>query len=279
MDASEFRRASLTVWEAMAAGWDDRHAYLEEIAWPVTERMLQRLELRRGQTVLDLAAGTGVAGLACASLVGPGGRVIVSDFAAGMVDAAARHARRLGLENVDCRVLDAEALALDDDSVDAVICRWGYMLMGDPAAALAETRRVLRDGGRLASAVFTGPDENPWATLPLGVLVDRGHIPPPEPGTPGIFALADRPRLLGLFARAGFRETVLEEVPFMWVFDDADAYWDFVTQAAGGVTIVLNRLPHDERQGIGAEIRERAARFVGPRGVELPGVSLLASAT
>ena len=47
--------------------------------------------------------------------------------------------------------MDAEKMDLEDDSVDGVICRWGYMLMADPAAALAETRRVLRDGGRLSS--------------------------------------------------------------------------------------------------------------------------------
>ena len=46
--------------------------------------------------------------------------------------------------------MDAEKMDLEDDSVDGVICRWGYMLMADPAAALAETRRVLRDGGRLS---------------------------------------------------------------------------------------------------------------------------------
>jgi len=41
-------------------------------------------------------------------------------------------------------------LRIDDDSVDGVVCRWGYMLMDDPAAALSETRRVLRPGGRVA---------------------------------------------------------------------------------------------------------------------------------
>jgi SAM-dependent methyltransferase len=279
MDTGEFRRASLAVWEAMAPGWDRRHAYLEEIARPVTERMLARLEPRRGQTILDLAAGTGVAGFAAAALVGPGGNVIVSDFAEAMVGAAAQHAARLGLQNVDCRVLDAESLALEDGSVDGVLCRWGYMLMGDPSAALAETRRVLRPGGGVSCAVFTGPEENPWAGLPLGVLVERGHIAPTAAGAPGIFALADRSRLRTLVLRAGFDDPVLEDVPFTWPFDDLDGYWDFITHAAGGVTIVLDRLDPDERQRVGEEIRRRAASFAGSRGIELPAVSLVASAT
>ena len=60
--------------------------------------------------------------------------------------------------------MDAEHMDLDDDSVDGVICRFGYMLMADPAAALAETRRVLRPGGRLVFSVWGPPDRNPWVS-------------------------------------------------------------------------------------------------------------------
>jgi ubiquinone/menaquinone biosynthesis C-methylase UbiE len=279
MDATEFRRRSRAVWEAMAPGWDSRHAYFEEIARPVTDLMLKRLAPEPGQTILDLAAGTGVTGFAAAGVVGGEGRVIVSDFAEPMVEAAKRHAATVGLTNVECRVLDAEQLDLADDAVDGVICRWGYMLMADPAAALRETRRVLRPGGRLAFAVFTGPDENPWGALPAAVLVERGHMPPPEAGAPGLFALADRSRLSQLLAQAGFSEPRFEEVAFTWRFADQDAFWTFLSEAAGAITIVLDRLDDHERLRVGQEIRERVEAFDGPNGIELQGVSLVASAT
>jgi ubiquinone/menaquinone biosynthesis C-methylase UbiE len=152
MERTDFKQASQSVWEAMAPGWDERHAFFEERARPVTERMLERLAPEAGDTVLELAAGTGVVGFAAARLVGPSGRVIVSDFSEAMVETARRRARELGLENVGCRPLDAEQLDLRDESVDGVLCRWGYMLMADPGAALSETRRVLRPGGRLQLA-------------------------------------------------------------------------------------------------------------------------------
>src|SRR6187200_836157 len=176
MDATEFRQASHAVWEAMAPGWDTRHAYFEERARPVAAHMLERLDPAPGETILELAAGTGLVGFAAARLVEPGGTVIVSDFSQAMVEAATRHAAELGLANVECRVLDAERLDLaEDDAVDGVLCRWGYMLMSDPAAAFSETRRVLRPGGRLSCAVFGAPDVNPWVALPSRVLRERGH--------------------------------------------------------------------------------------------------------
>lgn len=267
------------MWEAMALGWDRRHAYFEEIARPVTDLMLERLAPKPGHTILDLAAGTGVAGFAAAGMVGSEGHVIVSDFAEGMVQAAKRHAARLELTNVECRILDAERLDLPDDAVDGVICRWGYMLMADPAAAFRETRRVLRSGGRLAFAVFTDPGENPWGMLPTRVLVEQGHMAPPTADVPGLFALADRERLRRLLADAGFSEPRFEEVAFTWRFAAADEYWTFLNEAAGAITIVLDRLDDDERLRIGQEIRRRVEAVAGPSDIELPGVSLVASAT
>jgi ubiquinone/menaquinone biosynthesis C-methylase UbiE len=277
MDATQFRRASRAVWDAMAPGWDARHAFFEQTARPVTERMLERLAPSRGQTVLDLAAGTGLAGFAAAGLVGPHGRVIVSDFSEAMVAAAERHAARLGLANVECRVLDAEQLELRDDAVDGVLCRWGYMLMADPAGALAETRRVLRRSGRLSLAVFAAPDRNPWAAVPSRVLQEAGHMPPPEAGAPGIFALADPGGLRALVTSAGFPELRVEEVTFTWRFADLDAYWDFLSGAAGAIAMVLGRLDDDEIARVRREVEERVPASDGD-GIALAAAALVASA-
>jgi SAM-dependent methyltransferase len=276
VQATDFKRASHAVWEAMAPGWAERHAYIEEAARPVTERMLERLAPEPGQTVLDLAAGTGIVGFAAAALVGPRGRVIVSDFSKAMLRAAQRRAARL--TNVECRLLDAEQLALPDQTIDGVLCRWGYMLIASPDAALAEARRVLRRDGRLCCAVFAGPEQNPWAALPLSVLEERGHMLPPHPDAPGVFALADRGRLSRAFVAAGFRAPQIDEVPFSWRFRNSDDYWTFLIAAAGAIATVLARIEDKERERVRKQIATRASRFSSDRGIELPALSLVATA-
>jgi SAM-dependent methyltransferase len=278
-DTTEFKRVSHAVWEAMAPGWAERHAQFEETARPVTERMLERLAPADGATILELAAGTGIVGLAAAALVEPGGRVTISDFSEAMVDAARRRAAELGLENVECRTLDAEQLDISDDAVDGVLCRWGYMLMGDPAAAFAETSRVLRSGGRLSCAVFAGPEQNAWVAIPSRVLQERGHMPLPEAGAPGILALADRERLQRLFAGADFSDPIIDEVTFTWHFRDVDDYWEFLTGAAGAIASILGRLDDDELRQVREQIAERVASSTGADGIELSAVSLVASAS
>ena len=200
MDRDEWRRTSLETWQRMASGWERRRAEIDGVTAPVREWLLRELAPRPGDTVLELAAGPGDTGFSAAALVGDGGRLISTDFSPEMVEVARRRGTELGLRNVEYRALDAEHLDLEDDSVDGVICRFGYMLMADPDAALAETRRVLRPGGRLVLAVWSSPDENPWVSLVGRVLVGRGHMSPPEPGSPGIFSLGSEDRLRGFSA-------------------------------------------------------------------------------
>jgi ubiquinone/menaquinone biosynthesis C-methylase UbiE len=141
------RQQSRAAWGAVARGWYAQREELWKASRPVSEWMVRRLDPQPGDTVLELAAGPADTGLMAARLVGRSGRVIVTDFTPEMVAAARRRAQELGAQNAEFRVLDAERMDLETDSVDGVLCRWAYMLMIDPSAAFAETRRVLRPGG------------------------------------------------------------------------------------------------------------------------------------
>lgn len=278
MANEDYRRASYEIWQAMAAGWDSRRSWIWEITHTVSEKMLEGLRPQPGQTILELAAGTGETGFAAAEAIGPDGHLISTDFAPDMVDAARRESERLGLENVDCRIMDAERMDLDDDSVDGVLCRYGYMLMADPAAALAETRRVLRDGGRLSFAVFGPPEENPWASIPGKAVMEHSGAPPPDPEAPGIFAMASRDRIRSLVTGAGFGEPAVEEVEVRWRFDGFDDYWAFLMELAGAISMVLKGMPGEDREAVRGLIEGATADLRKNGQLELPGITLQAAA-
>jgi ubiquinone/menaquinone biosynthesis C-methylase UbiE len=261
VDLDSYREQSLETWGKMAPGWEDRNEWMTGVTGLVNEWIAEQADPRPGQTVLDLAAGPGDLGFGVAGRVGDGGRVLSTDFSPEMVDVARRLGDAQGLSNVEYRVLDAERMDLDDDSVDAVVCRWGYMLMADPGLALRETRRVLRDGGPLAFAVWAAPERNPWAAIPGMTLVQRGHLPPPEPGAPGIFALADPDRIRELVTAAGFGEPELEEIPFEFHYADADDAWDALVRLAGPLAAAIEAQPPEEQEAIRAAILENMASF------------------
>lgn len=261
IDRDAYREQSLETWGKMAPGWEERNEWMAAVTGRVNEWIVEKADLQPGQLVLDIAAGPGDLGFRVARQVGDGGRVISTDFAPEMVAAARRIGDGLGLTNVEYRVLDAERMDLADDSVDAVVCRWGYMLMADPAAALSETRRVLRDGGPLAFAVWASPERNPWAAAPAMTLVQRGHLPPPEPGAPGIFAMADPDRIRSLVAGAGFGEPELEEIAFDFRYADFDDFWDVLIRIAGPLARAIEALSEEERQATREAIEESVAPF------------------
>jgi ubiquinone/menaquinone biosynthesis C-methylase UbiE len=272
------RREIYEIAEAVAPGWERWRARIEETTAPVREWMIGELAARPGETVLELAAGAGDTGFEAAAIVGDDGRLISTDFSPAMVQVARRRGADLGLENVDHRVMDAERIELDADSVDGVLCRFGYMLMPDPAAAFAQTRRVLRPGGRLALSVWGAPERNPWATIGFGLLIERGHMPPPEPGAPGPFVMASEERLRALLEGAGFTAVRTEEVPVRFTFPDLDDYTTFSTDTGGPAALALRRLPDGERETLKARLGVAFAPFAGDRGYEIPGVALCAAA-
>jgi SAM-dependent methyltransferase len=287
-DANAHRDASLQSWEEAAPGWVRRQDLLRELGAPVSRWMVDALPLAPGQRVLELAAGLGETGMLAAELVAPTGGVIISDQAEAMLEGARARAAELSLSNLEFQVLNAEWIDLPVASVDAVLCRWGYMLMADPAVALGETRRVLRPGGRLALAVWDSIEHNPWALLPARELSERGLGPaqeedqvpdPSDQPRPGPFALGDPERVSQLLEQAGFGEVDLQSMELYRRHGSFRELWEATLDLSRSFHDAVLERPESEIDAIEAGLAERFAPYTSADGtLEVPGRTLLASA-
>jgi SAM-dependent methyltransferase len=282
-DANAHREASLANWEEAAAGWVRREALLRELGAPVSHWMIEAVSPQPGQRVLEIAAGLGETAMLAAELVAPLGGVVVSDQAEAMLAGARARAVALGLSNVEFQVLNAEWIDLPVASVDAVLCRWGYMLMADPAAALLETRRVLRSGGRLALAVWDALASNPWASLPQQELTERGLVAAPDPQVtpaPGPFTLASTERVGGLLEQAGFTEIVVETLELSRHHPSFDELWDSTLDLSRAFHDAALSRPETEVAEIKASLAARFAPYTDAAGaLTVPGRTLVAAAS
>ena len=269
--AREHREASLIHWEEAAAGWVARQAALRELSAPVSHWMIDAADPQPGQRVLELAAGLGETGFLAAEMVAPVGGVITSDQADAMLDGARKRAGELNLTNVEFQVLNAEWIDLPVASVDIVFCRWGYMLMADPAAALAEARRVLRPEGHVALAVWDAIEHNPWALLPGAELLERGLIEPPPAGAPGPFALGEKQRVRDLLEHAGFDEVWVERVDLIQRVESFDEFWETMLDIARVFHDAVLARPASEVAEIRAGVAARFEPFTAADGsLEIP---------
>ncbi len=280
MEADEQRALMAERWERAAAGWGRRASRIRDIGMPVSVWMIEHLGLQPGQRVLELAAGPGDTGFMAAELLRAGGTLVSSDASSEMLSVARERAASLGIDNVEFKELQLEWLDLPTADVDAVLCRWGFMLVVDPAAALAEARRVLRPGGRIALAVWDVADANPWATVAPKALIELGLAEPPDPDAPGMFALAGPGVLQEMLESAGFVEVAVEEVDVGRSSADVD---EFLAE-----TLDVSRMFFEVYEGLSAEqqeaVRERIALRLEPYTREdgtivFPGRSLVAAAS
>jgi SAM-dependent methyltransferase len=278
--STDYRQVSRDRWDRSSSGWGARRAQVQQTAVQVSQRMLEAVAPQPGQTILELAAGPADTGLMAAELVRPGGSLICTDFSEGMLGQARARAEELGLDNVEFRELDAESLDLQTASVDAVLCRWGYMLMSDPGAALLETRRVLRPSGRVALAVWAGPAENTWASAPTEELVAHGLAEVPDREGPGMFHFAAPGRLEEALADAGFTEVVVEDLAFAWPYESFEHWFETTNDMSVVFAETVRAAPPDVIADVRAALEARFAPHLREDGsLAIPARTLVAAAT
>ena len=276
----DFRLQSRKRWDAQAAGWESQRDALRTSTMPVSAWLIDALDPQPGQTLLELAAGTGDTGLLAAELVAPTGEVVVSDFSVEMLSAARRRAEELGVTNARFKQIDAEtSIDVAAASIDGVLCRWGFMLMAEPGVALSGARRVLKPGGRLALAAWGGPEANRWSSLLSEALVDRGLAEAPDPAAPGQFAWAREGVIAEHLDDAGFVEHHVEALDFTMDYASPEGWWEAQTRLSSRLTTAIAAAPAEAVAEVKAAVLAAAAEFAGPEGtVRIPARTWVASA-
>lgn len=279
-DPDAFRAASRGRWEDAAGGWAAAREAFQRAAAPVSDWLVEAIAPRPGQTVLELAAGPGDTGLLAAERLRPGGKLISTDGATAMVALARARAEELGLADVvEAKPMEVEWIDMEAATVDAVLCRWGYMLVPDPETALRETRRVLKPGGRVAFAVWDSVAENPWS---MGTrIVEFGFEEPSPPNTPGPFALGDADLVRELLYGAGWTDDiVIEPLPFAFTAADADTWWAQQLDCSLALKGLVAKLSPAEHYRLRDAVDAELEQYVQPDGtLRIPARTLVASAT
>lgn len=192
--------------------------------------LLHYAQPKPGERVLDLACGTGIVARHFAPLLGAEGSVIGLDVSAEMLAVAARVPRPHGAP-IEWR--QGEASALPDGPFDLVVSQQGLQFFADRLAALRETRRVLRPGGRLALNVFRPVDRQSLylalfqaVAQQLGASVDEIAKP---------FSLGDADELRRLLGEAGFEHVEVHAECCMARFPSPDRFLALTITAAASV--------------------------------------------
>lgn len=266
-DLRAFKSAQMAVWHAAAPGWRRWYDVLEapEGGAALNAKILEYARLEEGDRVLDVASGYGQPGLSAAKVVGPTGRVVMTDISPEMLAAARERAYDEGLEGVEFVVVDGDELDFDPGSFDAVLSRHGLQFLVDVPAALQHVHSALRTGGRLSATVW-GSAERVGFQAPMPVLADALSLPAPPEG-PGPSALADVERLSTFVRGAGFGDVRTGTVTVTYELESPQQTTQFLLDLVPPMRMMTADLSESERDALWARVnREAWGQFVTDAG-------------
>jgi pimeloyl-ACP methyl ester carboxylesterase/ubiquinone/menaquinone biosynthesis C-methylase UbiE len=251
-------------WDQIAPGYDQA---VTPTHVSLSEEGLRCAGLREGERFLDVAAGSGALSIPAAR---QGARVLATDRSPAMLARLTERARSDGL-NIETRVMDGEALELEDDSFDLAGSQFGVMLFGDMPKGISEMARVARPGGRVLVHAFGDPGRIEFLRfLVKAVRTVRPEFdgPPSEP-PPLEFQLADPDRMRAVLAGAGLREVHVDTTTETLEFGNGQALWQWLISSNPIVERVLAglALTDEEQGGVQRSLNDLVAERTGQDGV------------
>lgn len=268
MDARLQRRVQRYGWDKAAAHYERTwHAQLE----PAQTALLDMANLVPGEHVLDLACGTGLVTFRAAELAGAHGAVLGTDISAEMIAACENAARARGIANCRFERMDAEELALENESFDVALCALGLMYAPNPERVVTEMHRVLLPGGRAVCAVWGERARCGWAEIfPIVDARVQSEV------CPLFFRIGTGDGLEHAYAAAGF--TGIQSRRFAATLDYRSADEACEAAFAGGpVALAYSRFTQDMRAEACAEYLASIEAYRRGDGYAVPGEFVVVS--
>lgn len=251
----QIREQQKQSWNKFSPGWKKWDDITMAFLRPMGEAIIEHLAIHDSDHVLDIAAGTGEPGITIAGLT-PNGKVTGTDLAEAMLAIARENAVKRGVANYETVMADAGELPFAQESFDAVSCRMGFMFFPDMQLAAGEMYRVLKPGGRIATAVWGSPDLNNWVTTIMNVIRKHVELPAPMPGAPGMFRCAAPGMIVAIFKQAGFKHIQETVITGQVDYQSFDRYWEMMLEVGAPIVAALASADEATEAAIKAETAE-----------------------
>jgi len=230
-----------TLYVEGAAGYDRMFARVTEAFIPA---LLDAAQIAEGQSILDVATGTGAAARAARDRVGPSGEVMAGDISATMLAVARRNPENAG---IIFDQFDGQELPHTEAQFDRVICQLGLAFFDNPGRGLAEFRRVLRAGGRAAVIVNSTPERSLFTRI---ATVIGQYVPERAEQLNRYASIRTIERLRVLFNDAGFRDVQVGAEIRAFSFASFNDYFAGTEAGAGFAGQEYVRLPLVTRNAV-----------------------------
>jgi ubiquinone/menaquinone biosynthesis C-methylase UbiE len=270
----------LREWRDSAFYWQKHIDTIRVMFAPLTRALIDEAGIVEGDSVLDVAGGSGEPSLTIAETVGPTGSVTCTDAVAEMVAAAQSEAQRRGLTNVAFQQCAADSLPFDSKSFDAVVSRLGVMFFPDLLAALREMLRVTKRDGAISLAVWGKSELNPFSYAITDVVARYFEATPSDPNVPGAFRFAEPGALARILTDAGAIDVKERMLKFHIAAPiSPKQFWEMRSETSGTLREKLATLSPAQADLIAQEAQEAVREFFPNDEMSFPAQMIIVTGT
>lgn len=250
-------------------GWDKAAEYYED-SWhaqlkPAHDLLIEVSKIQPSESILDIAAGTGLNTFNMVEKVGPSGNVLATDISDEMVKIGNSIVRSKRISNVIFERMDAENLSCDNNTFNLVTCALGLMYFPDPDAALAEMHRVLQNGGRAVVVVWGSRKKCGWSEI-FPIVDARVNTDV----CPMFFNLGESEVLKYPFKNAGFKNISLQKIETKLIYESSEEACQ-ASFLGGPVAMAYSRFKESTKNEAKIEYIKSIEPFKTKNGYEIPG--------
>lgn len=258
-------------------GWDKAAKYYEK-CWqeqllPAHNKLLEETNAQAEDSILDIAAGTGLVSFRLANSVGENGTIIATDISHEMVNMGNDLVNTSETKNITFKRMDAENIESKDNAFDKSTCALGLMYFPDPDKALAEIHRTLKPGGKATVAVWGSRKECGWSEI-FPIVDKRVNTDV----CPMFFNLGENETLKYPFENAGFKNIKLSRIKTTLFYSTEEEACD-ASFLGGPVAMAYARFDEKTKQEARAEYAKSIEIFKTEKGYEIPGEFVIGSGT
>ena len=232
-------------WSGIAS---DYERAFEELTYQFSSEALKQLQMKPGDTVLDVAAGTGSFSLAAARA---GGDVLATDFADGMINRLQERIEEEGLSNIKAEVMDGQNLNVEDASYDICASVVGVIFFPDINKGLSELKRILKPEGKCAVVCWDHPEHFEM----MNYLKQAIHVAVPEfempTQTPVWARMAGEDQLKQRMNEAGFHKVTVYTMQGQMALKSPQDFWNDFTSSAPPLATLFEKLGKENTQKVG----------------------------
>lgn len=273
----ELREQQKKSWNKFSAGWKKWDNMTMNFMQPVGDAIIKAIKPAATDIVLDIASGTGEPALTIASML-HNGSITMTDVAADMLVIARENANGRNIKNVDAVVCDVCEMPFQDNSFDAISCRFGFMFFPDMQLAATEMYRVLKTGGRMSTAVWNIPEKNFWVTAIMGTINKNMDLPQTPSGAPGMFRCCKPGLMRTILETAGFKNIKEEEVATKLNAGTLEIYWSMMTEVGAPIVAALSNADDNLKEKIKKEVFELVSQKYAQGHIAIDASAMVISA-